>query len=73
MTHRCLVCKILLVEVVLVILISKEEFERPLENLPELTPEQKKRRAELGEKMKKLTPEEFQKLREKERNEGFYF
>lgn len=55
------------------ILISKEEFERPLENLPELTPEQKKRRAELGEKMKKLTPEEFQKLREKERNEGFYF
>ena len=55
------------------ILISKEEFERPLENLPKLTPEQKKRREKFAEKMKKLTPEEFQKLREKERNEGFYF
>lgn len=43
--------------------ITKEEFKEILSNPRKLTQEQKKKMVELGEKMKKLSPQELREIR----------
>ena len=52
--------------------ITKEEFEQALANPRKVTPEEKKRMEEIGEKMKKLSPQEIREIRKKlDEEDGF--